>query len=100
MNDQWSGKTLLSAVRAKLAPPMRSSTQRARRRISTAPPSSSPSAPALALAASSAPALALAASSAPALAASSAAVPEAGADGVGEVVGRHQEALAVDLEGE
>ena len=32
MNDQWSGNTLLSAVRAKRAAPRRSSNQRARRR--------------------------------------------------------------------
>src|SRR5215207_10720116 len=31
MNDQWSGNTLLSAVRAKFADPSRESTQRAMR---------------------------------------------------------------------
>ena len=34
MNDQWSGNTLLSAVRANSAAPSRSSTQRAIRRVS------------------------------------------------------------------
>src|SRR5438094_68842 len=39
MNDQWSGKTLFSDRRAKLAAPSRSSNQLNSRRITASPPS-------------------------------------------------------------